>query len=137
MSKSQVTTTAARLLLGAGFVTFGLNGFLQFLPQPATLPENVNAFTGALVETGYMMPLVFGTQLVAGALLVLGLFVPLALALLAPLIVHIVAFHWFLDRETIAPGLVVLALELYLAFAYRHAFAPMLAPVVKPGPRNP
>lgn len=128
MTTSQLLSTIARLILGLGFVVFGLNGFLNFLPKPEHMP----AFADALVQTGYMMPLIAGTQLVAGGLLVLGVFVPLALALLAPIVVNIVLFHWFLDRATIAPGLVVLALELYLAFAYRRHFMPMLAMFAKP-----
>ena len=36
MTRSQFKAkTAARLLLGAIFTIFGLNGFLQFLPMPA------------------------------------------------------------------------------------------------------
>ena len=47
------------------------------------------------MKTGYMMPLIFGTQLIVGALLLSNRFVPLALALIAPVIVNIVAFHAF------------------------------------------
>src|ERR1035438_7178050 len=81
----------ARILLGLMFFVFGLNGFLHFIPQPKTMPEVVAAFFGALAKTGYMLPLIFGTQALAGALLLANRFVPLALALIAPVIVHIVA----------------------------------------------
>ena len=117
----------ARVLLGLLFAVTGLNGFLNFLPQPKTLPDGVIAFTTALVNTHYMMPLIMGTQLVAGLLLLAGRFVPLALALLAPVIVNIICFHIFLNPEGIGPGAFALALELYLAWKYREAFRPMLA----------
>ena len=54
-------------------------------------------------ETGYMFPMVMGTQLLVGVLLLLNRCVPLALALIAPVIVNIVAFHVFLAPAT-RPG---------------------------------
>jgi uncharacterized membrane protein YphA (DoxX/SURF4 family) len=123
----------ARILMGLMFFVFGLNGFLHFIPQPKTMPEGAGAFFGALMKTGYMLPLIFGTQLIAGALLLSNRFVPLALALIAPVIVNIVAFHAFIEPSGAIMAGVVLVLELYLAWSYRKAFLPMLAMRVKPG----
>jgi uncharacterized membrane protein YphA (DoxX/SURF4 family) len=123
--------SAARLLLGFIFFVFGLNGFLHFLPQPP-LEGTAGVFIGGLVASGYLMPLVKGVEVVAGALLLGNRFVPLALTLLAPIVVNIVAFHVLLVPAGAALALVVFALELYLAYAYRHAFRPMLASRVMP-----
>jgi uncharacterized membrane protein YphA (DoxX/SURF4 family) len=118
--------TLARLLLGAAMFTFGLNGFLGFLPaQPAPTPEG-GAFLGALAATGYMFPLIKGTEVVVGALLLSGRFVPLALVLLAPVTVNILAFHALLSPGLALP-LVLVALQLYLAYAYRDAYRGVLA----------
>jgi len=125
--------TAARILMGLIFFVFGLNGFLHFIPQPKTMPDGAVAFFGALMGTGYMLPLIMGTQLLTGVLLLLNRFVPLALALIAPVIVNIVAFHAFLDPAGLVMAAVVLALELYLAWSYRKAFGPMLAARTMPG----
>ncbi|WP_437574017.1 DoxX family protein [Sorangium sp. So ce887] len=122
---------AARTLLGLVFFVFGLNGFLQFLPQPPA-PEAAASFGAALAATGYMFPLIKGTEVVAGALLLSNRYVPLALALLAPIVVNIVAFHTFLTPPNPVAWL-ILALGLYLAFAYRAAFRPMLAARVDAG----
>src|SRR5215471_10853760 len=124
--------TLARILMGLAFLVFGLNGFLHFMPEPKQqLPE----FAVALMKTGYMFPLVMGTQLLVGVLLLLNIFVPLALALIAPVIVGIVTFHIFLAPSTLPMAIVVLVLELYLAWAYRIAFRPMLAMRVRPANR--
>jgi len=120
--------------MGLMFVVFGLNGFLNFIPQPKTpMPEGAMAFAGALMKTGYMMPLVMGTQLLVGILLLLNLFVPLALALIAPILVGIITFHIFLQPAGLAPGAVILVMELYLAWSYRQSFRPMLAMRATPG----
>ncbi|MFL5304464.1 MAG: DoxX family membrane protein [Polyangia bacterium] len=117
--------TAARLLLGLVFTTFGLNFFLHFMPTPPPPPKALAAIMG-LMANGYLMQLAHATELVAGVLLLTGFFVPLALTLLAPVIVNIVAFHLLLAPSGIGPGLLVLVLEIGLAWAYRAAFAPML-----------
>jgi len=125
--------TIARILMGLIFLVFGLNGFLHFIPQPKKpMPEGAMAFAGALMKAGYMFPMVMGTQFLVGVLLLLNRFVPLALALLAPVIVNIVAFHLFLEPSGLPLALVVLVLELYLAWAYRNAYRSMLTANARP-----
>jgi len=115
--------TAARILLGLVFFIFGLNGFLQFMPSPPPLPA-AGEFFGALFKTGYMLPLIFSTQVIGGALLLIGVAVPFALVILAPVIVNILAFHYFLSPvpAQVVIALVVTALELILAWYHRAAF---------------
>ncbi len=133
-SLARFLSAIARILMGLGFFIFGLNGFLQFIPQPKTpMPEGAVAFAGALMKTGYMFPLIAGTQLLVGVLLLVNRFVPLALVLIMPVLVNIIAFHIFLQPAGIGPGVFFLVLELYLAWVYRKAFLPMLAMRAKPG----
>jgi hypothetical protein len=123
----------ARILLGLPLTVFGLNGFLNFLPQPeVTLPERAATFVGALVESGYMMPLIAGTHLFVGVLLLINRAVPLALVVFAPFMVHSVAFHLFLERSGLPMALVFLAVELYLAWVYRASFRTLFV-AVPPG----
>jgi hypothetical protein len=116
----------ARILLGLAFTVFGLNGFLGFLPQPPPPAGAAGAFLGGLAASGYLFPLLKGTELVAGLLLLTNRFVPLGLTLLAPVLVNIAAFHLFLQPQGSGMIAVLAALELYLAWSYRHAFAPIL-----------
>jgi uncharacterized membrane protein YphA (DoxX/SURF4 family) len=117
--------TIARYLLGIVFFVFGLNGFLHFIPQPPMSGPPAN-FAGALFATGYFFPLLKGTEVLSSLLLLSNRYVPLALAVLAPVLINIVAFHAFLAPSGLALPLVLLAAELYLARSYRDAFAPML-----------
>lgn len=118
----------ARVLLGLPLFIFGLNAFLNFIPQPTMpLPEGAVAFSSALMNTGYMFQLIGVTQLIVGVMLLTNRFVPLALALFAPFMVNSVAFHIFLEHSGLIMAVIFLALELYLAWCYRHAYRPMLA----------
>jgi hypothetical protein len=124
-----------RILLGLMFLIFGLNGFLNFIPVPADLPQDV-----IIVNTGLMMggygAVVSGAEVIIAVLLLTNRFVPLALALLAPIIVGILTFHVAVAPATIGPALVVLVMELYLAWVYRAAFRPMLAARATPGAKS-
>ena len=118
-------TVTARIILGLIFFIFGLNGFFHFIPmQP--MPEQAGAFFGGLMASGYFIPVLAGTQTLCGALLIAGAFVPLALIVLAPILVQIVLFHTFLAPSGLPLAAFICILEIYLAF-----FAMPYAPIVK------
>ena len=117
--------TGARIVLGLMLVVFGLNKFLQFMPAPP-MAEPAGTFMGALVGTGYMMPIVAGVEILVGALLLANRFVVLALLLLAPISVNIVAFHLFLDIAGIGGAAFVFILNVFLLFAYRSRYQSLL-----------
>jgi ABC-type glycerol-3-phosphate transport system permease component len=79
-----------------------------------------------------MFPLIRVTQLIPGTLLLAGRLVPLALTLLAPVIVSIVAFHLFLEPSGLALPILVLALEIFLARSYWSAFRSVVRVRVAP-----
>ena len=116
--------TVSRVLLGLVFAVNGLNGFLHFLPMPP--PEGAAApFIGGLAASGYFFPMLKAVELAAGAMLLAGVLVPFALALLAPIIVNIAAFHLFLAPAGLGIVALILVTELHLAWAHRAVFAPM------------
>jgi uncharacterized membrane protein YphA (DoxX/SURF4 family) len=122
---SKYGPVVARVLFGLVFLVFGLNGFFNFIPQPP-VPARVGAFMMALAQTGYMFPLIKGVEVIVGLLLLTNRFVPLALALIAPNVVNIVLLHAVLAPGGLPIALVVLALELYLAWSYRASYRSML-----------
>jgi len=131
-SSGLIVTAIVRVLLGLMFLVFGLNGFLNFMPAPKDLPPDMITVITGLMKGGYMA-VVPAVEIVVAVLLLSNRFVPLALVLLAPIVVGIITFHIAIAPTTIVPGIVVLVMELYLAWAYRGAFRPMLQPKVSPG----
>ena len=123
-SMAVYASIAARILTGLLFFVFGLNGFLHFIPQPKT---PMPSFIVGMMDSGYMLPMIAGTEVVVGAMLLLNRFVALALVLIAPIVVNIVAYHAFLAPSGMGIALVVLALEAYLVWVHRQAYRPMLA----------
>jgi putative oxidoreductase len=121
----------ARVLLGLVFVVFSLNYFLHLLPEPTGVPAGAMAFAGALVTSGFMT-FIKVIELASGLALLANRFTTLALALLAPIIVGITAFHLLLEPAGLPIAALVLVLELFLAWSYREAYRPMLRARVAP-----
>ena len=86
------------------------------------MPDAAVVFHHALTDTGYVFQLVVIAEFIAGVLLILGVAVPLALILLAPIIVNIFLFHLFLAPGGLPVAVNVGGVELVLAWQYRSAF---------------
>ena len=111
----------ARYLAGVIFLVFGLNGFLNFIPMPP--PAGVaGQFMGALYASHYLW-VIFAFQLLAGALLLVNRYVPLAVALLAPVIVNILSFHALMAPSGLPLALFVTVLWALIFVNVRPAFA--------------
>jgi putative oxidoreductase len=124
----KVLTVIARILLGLIFVVFGSNAFLHFIPMPPLPQTLAGDYTRVFIASGYVY--VIGILQVGGGLLLLiGRFVPLGLTILGPIIVNILIFHALMAPEGFPPALVVTALELFLVWRYRAAFAGLVRPV--------
>jgi hypothetical protein len=112
----------ARLLLGVLFTFTGLNGFLNFIPAGPMPPGPAGQFAGVLMQSHYMH-VVFIFQLIPGILLLLNRYVPLALALLAPVIVNILLFHIFMYPSGLPLASLAALLWILTFIQVRYAFA--------------
>ena len=106
----KTASVIARYLAGVIFVVMGLNGFLHFIPFPPP-PGIAGQFMGALYVSHYLW-VIFAFQVIAGLLLLVNRYVPLAVAVLAPVIVNILSFH-----ALMAPGGLPLAIFVTLLWA--------------------
>jgi putative oxidoreductase len=102
------------------FVVFGLNGFLNFIPLPP--PGGIaGQFMGVLYASHYLW-VIFAFQLIAGVLLLVNRYVPLAVAVLAPVIVNILTFHVLMAPNGLPLALLVTALWAVIFIDVRPAF---------------
>ena len=117
----KTASTIARYLAGLIFLVFGLNGFLNFIPMPP--PVGVaGQFMGAMYASHYLW-VIFAFQLVAGVLLLVNRYVPLAVAVLAPVIVNILSFHVLMEPSGLPLALFVAVLWALIFVNVRPAFA--------------
>ena len=118
---------AARVLLGMVFLGFGVNGLLHLFPLPP-VQGAAAVFINGLIASRYFFPLLFLIYVLTGTALMMGRFVPLALTVLAPVIVNVAVMHLFVPSSGAEVGLAafVTVLEIFLAWSYRAAFRPLM-----------
>ncbi|HEY0759135.1 MAG TPA: hypothetical protein VGD59_07770 [Acidisarcina sp.] len=120
----KIASQIARYLLGLVFLVFGANGFLNFIPMPP--PTGVaGQFMGAIFASHFFV-ILFLFQLIAAILLLINRYVPLALAMLAPVIFNIVCFHALMAPSGLPVAIVVTILWMLVFARVRAAFAGIL-----------
>ena len=123
----KIAVLIARILLGLVFLIFGLNDFFHFMPNPP-IPGDAGVMANLMFAHGW---LTFHGILytIAGILLIIGRYVPIALVILGPILVNILLFHLTLTGGVgIGPGVVCALLEIFLIWAYWPAFAGIFTP---------
>jgi len=127
----KIAVLAARVLLGFLFAFFGSNNIVHFLKMPAMPPSDAATFSTILATHGFMT-VVGLIMVVAGALLMMGRFVPLELTLLGPILVNILLYHALIDPAggigAAVPGLIATALWIFLVAIYRKSFYTLFYP---------
>ena len=121
----KIVVLVCRLLLGLMFFVFGLNNILHFIHMP--LPSGDALTWMGIMGSHHWMDFVGVLMTVSGLLLLVNRFVPLAITLLAPIIVCILLYHALLWPHGAAPAIAALLLELVLLAAYFRSFTPLLA----------
>src|SRR6202042_2527270 len=117
----RTASVIVRYLAGVIFLVFGLNGYLNFIPMPP--PGGIaGQFMGALYASHYLW-VIFAFQVVAGVLLLVNRYVPLAVAMLAPILVNILSFHALMAPSGLPLALFVALLWAAIFVDVRSAFA--------------
>ena len=106
-------TFVARLLFGLIFLA---SGVAYFFTTPPPLEGAMGDFFNGLLASGYFIYLLKGTEIVCGLFLLLGVFVPLALVVLAPIVLNIFLLSAFLAPESLPIAIGLGVFEVYLAF---------------------
>jgi putative oxidoreductase len=115
----KIAALISRILVGLVFTFFGLNGFLNFLPQPPLPLGPAGQFILALFASHYLY-LIAGVQVISGVLLLVNRYVPLAIVLLGPMLVNILAYHLLMNPMGLSVAAVVALLWVFLAYYYRQ-----------------
>src|ERR1700693_4611889 len=116
----RIASVIARYLAGVIFFVMGLNGFLHFIPLPP--PAGIaGQFMGGLYVSHYLW-VIFAFQVIAGALLLANRYVPLAVAVLAPVLVNILSFLALMAPSGLPLALFVAVLWAVIFVDVRSAF---------------
>jgi uncharacterized membrane protein YphA (DoxX/SURF4 family) len=113
-----------RIFLGFVFTVAGTMGLLHMLP--AQQLEGPAAVYMAGMTGSYLFTLVKATEVAVGLLLLSNRFVPLALVVLAPVMVNVFAFHALYAPSGLVTPVLLVAAQIFVAWQHRAAFSPLL-----------
>jgi uncharacterized membrane protein YphA (DoxX/SURF4 family) len=118
----KIATIVVRVMLGLLYVAAAVLVLFNLAPQPE-LSGAPKEFMEGMNATGYMLKLIKITELVCGASLVSGYYVPLALVIIAPVSLNIFLYHAFVMSEGLPAAVFILLATAFLGFSYRERYA--------------
>lgn len=123
-------TQIARLILGLGFLVFGINKLVPtpFLPpfdfEAQEFPDSRKFFEAIRL---YLLVVIGIIETVGGLLVLWGRFLPLGALMLLPITTNIMLFHIVLDPAHIGPGAFLFVMNVFVLYRhlpnYRSVFA--------------
>lgn len=123
----KIAMIIVRTLVGLLFIFSSVAYFANLIPQPE-LTGPMKTFNEGLAASGYFMTLLKVTELVCGIALVSGFFVPLALVILAPIVINIFFVHLTLAPEGILIAAFLVLANIFLGYGYRKSYEPLFVP---------
>ena len=116
MNIERIIILISRIVLGFIFFIFGMNGLLfsfldiTFLGEPPlpTEPAFLVKYWEVLLES-YIFQTVKIFEVIGGALLLIGYAIPLAIVILAPIILNIFLYHILYDFIPSIPILIIIS----------------------------
>lgn len=122
----KIAVIIVRVLMGLLFLFSSIVFLFKLGPQPE-LKGNVKVFMDGIEATVYLMPLIKITELVCAIAFLAGRFVPLATVVLFPVSLNIFLCNAFVAPEGLPIAVLVMAGNLFLAYACRDNYRSLLA----------
>lgn len=114
------------ILFGLMFINAGLNKFFNYIPVPNDIPVHLAKFMSAIMELGWLWPLLGTMEVVGGILFITNKFRALGAIIIFPMMVGILLTHIFVDRTTLPLATVLMAVNLWVIWENREKYLPMV-----------
>lgn len=122
----KIVKTILFSLFGLMLINSGLNKFLNYLPVPEGLPEELMKDSTAMMEVSWLMPLVGLAELVAGLLILITRTRALGALVAFPVMVGMLLTHLTVAQDGIPMALVIWAILIWIIYDNRHKYLPMV-----------
>ena len=123
----KIAVIIARVLLGVIYVFFSAIVLFNLNLFDAPPPSGAfKAYMEGITASGYLMKFIKITEFVCGLVLISGRFAPLATVIIFPVSINILFTHAFTVPGALPIGITIMALNLFLAYAYRKNYATLV-----------
>ncbi|HCE55807.1 MAG: DoxX family membrane protein [Lutibacter sp.] len=114
------------LLFGLMFINAGLNKFFNYMPVPEDMPEDSMQMFTAMMQIGWLMPLIAAAEIIGGILFIFPKVRALGAVILAPIMTGIMLTHFTIAPEGLTIVLPLLAIYLWVIYENRNKYLPMV-----------
>lgn len=125
----KIAVHITRTLLGLLFLWASIAYFGNLVQPKEPLPVALLTYMQGISQVK-LLTFVKTIELVCGVLLLVNILAPLANLLLFPITVNILLVHTFIDPNGILAAVAIIAIQLFLIYAYRKNYAGLLS--IKP-----
>lgn len=115
------------LLFGLLFVNAGLNKFFNYMPAPDKLPSEMEKLMQAILEIGWLLPLVGVGEIIGGILFVFPRTRALGAIIIFPITTGILLTNIINFPSGLPMALFLMVVDLWVVFEHRDIYLPMLA----------
>jgi len=114
------------LLTGLMLINAGLNKFLNYIPVPEDLPENMKRINDAFMEIGWLLPLIGAAEILGGILFIIPKTRALGALVIFPVMVGILLTHLIIMPSGLVMAAVLMAINLWVIYENREKYLPMI-----------
>ena len=114
------------LLLGLIFINSGLNKFFNYMPVPKDMPEKMMKVMSAIMEIGWLFPLIAVAEITGGVLFITNKFRALGAIILFPVLVGILLTHILIAPLGLPLALGLWVIEIWVIVENREKYLPMI-----------
>jgi len=115
------------ILFGLMFINAGLNKFFNYIPVPADMPEKMMNAMKAMMELGWLLPLIAVAEIIGGILFMIPKYRALGAIIIFPIMIGILLTHLFIAPSGLPMALVLLAINLWVIIENRAKYLPMIS----------
>ena len=113
------------LLTGLMLINAGLNKFLNYIPVPEDLPENMKRINDAFMEIGWLLPLIGAAEILGGILFIIPKTRALGALVIFPVMVGILLTHIIIMPAGLVMATVLMAINLWVIYENREKYLPI------------
>ena len=113
-------------LFGLLLINGGLNKFLNYMPVPDGLPEELLKDTAAIMEISWLMPLIGFAEILGGILILFPRTRALGVLVVFPVMVGVLLTHLTVARDGLPIALVIWAFMIWAIYDNRERYLPLV-----------
>lgn len=114
------------IVFGIIFINAGLNKFLNYMPVPEEMPENLIVLMEAFMQIGWLMPLIAVAEILGGLLFIPNKTRALGAIIIFPVMIGIILTHVFYVPSGLPLALVLFAINLWVIYENRGKYYPLI-----------